>query len=115
MMLLDYFGVFGWIFGKMDEISKIWANFRVLRRNVGIPRSSVGPRQGVAERRLGQASGTPRRSKATPQQRATPQRSGATPWHSTVHSMEIFGLLFCFVFSLLRGLVYWYNEDPISV
>ena len=22
MMLLDYFGVFGWIFGKRDEISK---------------------------------------------------------------------------------------------
>ena len=22
MMLLDYFGVFGWIYGKMDEISK---------------------------------------------------------------------------------------------
>ena len=22
MMLLDYFGVFGWIYGKMDEINK---------------------------------------------------------------------------------------------
>ena len=47
MMLLDYFVVFGWIFGKMDEISKIWANFGVLHRSVGIPCSSVGPRQGV--------------------------------------------------------------------
>ena len=27
---------------------KIWANYRVLRCSVGIPRSSVGPRQGVA-------------------------------------------------------------------
>ena len=24
MMLLDYLRVFGWISGKMDEISKIW-------------------------------------------------------------------------------------------
>ena len=32
-----------------------------------------------------------------------------------VHSMESFGVLFCFVFLLLRGLVYWTNEDPISV
>ena len=50
MMLLDYFGVFGWIFGKMDEIIKIWAISGVLRRGVGIPHNSVGPRQGVAER-----------------------------------------------------------------
>ena len=34
---------------------------------------------------------------------------------ATVHSMEIFMLLFCFVFLLLRGLVYWANEVPISV
>ena len=34
---------------------------------------------------------------------------------ATVHSMEIFVSLFCFVFSLLRGLVYWTNEDLISV
>ena len=34
---------------------------------------------------------------------------------ATVHNMEIFGVLFCFVFPLLRGLVYWTNEDPISV
>ena len=66
MMLLDYFGVFGWISGKMDEINKIWANFGVLSRGVRIPHSSVGPRQGVAcprrnvaERGLGQASGMP--------------------------------------------------------
>ena len=64
----DAFGLFwgfGWIYGKSDEISKIWANFRVLHHDVGIPRSSVGPRQGVAcprhgvaARRLGQASGS---------------------------------------------------------
>ena len=30
-------------------------NFKVLRRNVGIPRSSVGPRQGVACPRHGVA------------------------------------------------------------
>ena len=49
----------------MDEFSKIWEISGVLRRGVGIPRSSVGPRQdvacprqGVAERGLGQVSGT---------------------------------------------------------
>ena len=56
--------------------------FGVLRPCVGIPRSGVGPRQGVAcphrgmdKMRLGQASGTPRHSKATPQRRPTPQHS----------------------------------------
>ena len=48
MMLLDYFWVFGCIYAKRDEISKIWAMSRVLSCGVGIPRSSVGPRQGVA-------------------------------------------------------------------
>ena len=46
--VLDYFGVFGWISGKRDEIIKIWANFGVLRRGIGIPCSSIGPHQGVA-------------------------------------------------------------------
>ena len=48
MMLLDYFGIFGWIFGKMDEISKIWAISGVLRCDVGIPCNNTSPRQGVA-------------------------------------------------------------------
>ena len=48
MMLLNYFGVFGCIYAKMDEISKILAMSGVLRRGVGIPHSGVGPRQGVA-------------------------------------------------------------------
>ena len=65
MILLDYFWVFGWISGKRVEIRKIWANFGVLRRGIGIPHSSVGPHQGVAcplhgvaECRSGPASGT---------------------------------------------------------
>ena len=80
MMLLDYFGVFGCIFGKMDEISKIWAVSRVIRRGVGIPCNSVGPRRGVAERGLGEASGMPRRGVAERglrQASGTPQRSSA--------------------------------------
>ena len=64
-------------------------NFGVQRRGVGIPRSSVGPHQGVVEREVWTASGMPRRSKATPRRRSTPRCS-------TVHSMEIF--VFCFVF-----------------
>ena len=74
--------------------------------------SSVGLRQGVAKRRLGQALGTPRRSKATSWLRPTPQRSSATLWLSIVHR-HVF--LSCFAIPLFRGLVYWTNEDPISV
>ena len=111
MMLLDYFGVLGWIFGKKGRNQQIWANFGVLRRDVGILRNSVGPHQGVAKRRL-RPSSTPRHSKATPQRRPTPQRTGATPWRSTVHRHV---LLSCFAIPLFRGLVHWTNEDPISV
>ena len=95
----DAFGVFCWISGKRDEISKIWANFGVLRRDVGIPCSNVGPRQGIACPRSGVAE----------------RRLFATLRRSTVHSIEIF--VFCFVlfFPLLRGLVCWINDDPISV
>ena len=102
MMLLDYFGVFNWIYGKRDEISKIKANFKVLLRGIGIPRSSVDPRQGmafprrgVAEREVWTALGTLRRSYCSQHRNCC--------------------VLFCFVFPLLRGLVYWTNEDPISV
>ena len=82
MMLLDYFGVFSWIYGKMDEINKIWVISRVLRRGIGIPRNCVGPCQdvacpcqGMAERGLGQASGTPQHNSATLLRRSTPRRS----------------------------------------
>ena len=75
----------------------------------------------MAEKGLGQASGTPQRSSATPRLRSTPRRS--LPCSvvvlrrgvATVHSMVNFGALFCFTFLLLRGLVYWINEDLISV
>ena len=43
----DSFGLFlgfGCIYGKMDEIKKIWAISGVLRRGVRIPCSSIGPR-----------------------------------------------------------------------
>ena len=107
----DAFGLF-WGFWldlwKKGRNQQIWANFGVLRRDIGIPHNSVGPRQGVVERRLRQALGTPRRSKATSRRRSTSQRS-------TVHTMEFFGVLFCFVFPLLRVLVYWTDEEPISV
>ena len=67
MMLLVYFGVFGWISRKTDEMSKIWASLGVLRSGVVTLHSNVGPHQGVAcslqgvaEMRLGQAPGKPR-------------------------------------------------------
>ena len=59
MMLLDYFGVFGWTSEKWTKS----ANFGYF----GIPRSSI----------------------------------------------HVF--FSCFFISLFRGLVYWTNEDPISV
>ena len=88
---------------KKGRNQQIWENFGVLCSGVGIPHSSVGPLQGVAcprrsmaEKEVWTASGTSRRSKATPRQRSTPQRS-------TVHNMEIF--VFCFV------LLFRYFED----
>ena len=90
MMLLDYFGVFGCIYGKIDEISKIWAISGVLRRSVGIPCNSVGPHRGMAKRGLEQALGTPRRSYCS--------------------QYGNFFILFCFIFMLLQGLIYWTNE-----
>ena len=44
MMLLDYFGVFGWISGNMDKLANL-GNVRVLRRDVGIPLSGVAERE----------------------------------------------------------------------
>ena len=110
------------MYGKRDEISKIWANFRVLRCGIGIPRSNVGPRQGVAcphlnvaKKEVWTASGTPRRSKSMPRQRPMPQRRSATPQLSYCSHCVDFCVLFCFAILLFRGLVYWTNEDPISV
>ena len=40
--------VFGWISEKKGRNQQIWANFGVLRHDVRIPRSTVGPRRGVA-------------------------------------------------------------------
>ena len=86
----------------MDEIRKIWAFLGVLRLGVGTPRSSEGPRHGVACPRLGVAN------------RRIWLDSG-TPRCSIVHNVANFGVLFCFAFPLLQGLVYWTNKDPISV
>ena len=102
MMLLDYLRVFCRISGKMDENSKIWAISGVLRRGVGIPRSSVGPSQGVAcpcrgvaERGLRQALSTLRRSYCSQ--------------HGNLFVLLLFSIL------LFRGLDYWTNENPISI
>ena len=86
------FGIFegfSWIYGKIEEIRKIWAMSRVLRQDVGTPRRSEGPlhdvaspRHSVAELEPGQASGTPGVAEL--------RRSLAT-----VHSME--NVMFCFV------------------
>ena len=103
-MLLDYFGFLVEFLEKGTKLANLEI-FEILRSDVGIPRSSVGPRRGRAERRLRQASGTLRCSTATPQKRPR-------PWCSTIHR-HVF--LLCFAIPLFRGLVYWTNEDPISV
>ena len=113
-MLLDYFEVFGWISGKMDEI-----------------------------RKSGQFQGpTPWLRDPTQQRKSTPRRGMSTPWRGREggldklqvrrgvaklrHSedlrrslavlrrgVELFtDMCFCHVF-LFRGLVFWTNEDPI--
>ena len=86
------FWVFGWISKKRDEISQSGQFLGVLRRDIGIPRGNVSPRQGVAcpcsgtaEREAGQASGTPRCSKTKSRRRPMPQRSNATLGCSIVH------------------------------
>ena len=104
MMLLDYFGVFGRIFGKRDGISK--------------SRQFRGP---------------------TLRRRSTPMHGMSTPWcgceggldkpqvrrgvaklcrgEGLRRSVALFTDVFlsCFDIPLFRGLVYWTNEDPISV
>ena len=54
MMLLDYFGVLVGFLEKLMKSANL-GNFRVLRRGVGIPRSSISPRQGMACPRRGVA------------------------------------------------------------
>ena len=70
---IQLFFLFWLDFWKKGGNKKIWANFGVLHRGVGIPRSIIGPCQGVAcphrgvaEREVWTASRTPRCSTATP-------------------------------------------------
>ena len=84
-------------------------NFGVLRRGVRIPRSSIGPRQGVvcprrslAEREIWTASSTPRCSKATPQRRLTPRCSYCSQ-HGNF--CVLFFFLFCYFEDLSIGLM----------
>ena len=99
--------VFGWISRKMEEISKIWANYGVLCYGVGALRSSIGPHQGMAcprcgmaEKGLGQALGMPQRSSATPRRRSTPQRSSATSRSSYCSHHGKFWCFVLFYFSI---------------
>ena len=92
---MDYFGVFCWI---LDKISKS-------RQFRGPTPRRRDPTQRRPRGRLRQVLGRPRRSNATPWRRPTPQRN-------TVHR-HVF--LSYFAILLFRGLVYWTNEDPISL
>ena len=82
-------------FWKKGRNQQIWEIFGVLRRDVGIPRSRVGPRRSVAEREVWTASGTPRCSKASRgkglRRSVAMLRRGVAPFHS----MKFF--VFCFV------------------
>ena len=45
MMLLDYFGVFGWTSGKMDEISKFWQFWDPTQQHKSTPRRRPTPQR----------------------------------------------------------------------
>ena len=72
MMLLDYFGFLVGFLEKGTKSANL-GNFGVLRRDVGIPRGSVGPCHVVAwsRERHGQASGTLNCSTATLRRRSS--------------------------------------------
>ena len=58
MMLLDYFGVFGWISGKMDEINK-FVKFRgpMLWRRDPMQQRKFTPRHGMSRPRRDREGG----------------------------------------------------------
>ena len=105
-MFMDYFGFLSWISGKKKtKSSKIWANYGVLRCGVGTPTQQRRP--------------TPRRGQeeAWDQSRVR-LRHDVAMLHRSVAlftAWEILVFFFFFAFPLLRGPVYWINEDPISV
>ena len=79
--------------GFMEKVTKSanMGNFRVLRRGVGIPRSSVGPLQGVACPRHGMAEREVWTTSGTPLRRSTPRRS----YYSLHWKFSCF-VLFCY-------------------
>ena len=97
VVLYDAFGILVGFLEKGKKQANL-VNFGVLRRGVGIPGNSVGPRQAMAEGRLGQALSTLRHSEATPRRRSTPQRSSATSWRSfySQHGNFCVFVLLCF-------------------
>ena len=99
----------------MDEISKS-KQFRGLTPQCRDPMQQCKstPRRGMSKPWCSREGGLDkprvrrgvvRRSKATPRRRPT-------PWHNIVHR-HVF--LSRFAIPLFRGLIYWTNEDPISV
>ena len=84
-----------WISGKWTKREKSGQLLGVLRRGEGTPRRSEELHCGMPERRIFPPSGSQRQS------------------HYSQHGNAVF--LFRFVFLLFRKLVYWTNEDPLSV
>ena len=87
--------ILGRFYRKRTKKQQNLGNFEGPRRSEGFLRS------GVAERRKWPISGSPQRR--------------ASPWRNTVHSIENCCVLFSFAIPSFRGLVYWINEDLISV
>ena len=101
----------GWLVGflekwaKREKSGQLRGSFAAAKRplvseKVLAAAKDPSPRQrtpchGEAEREVGQASSSPRRS------------------HCSQHGNVVF--LFRFIFPLFRRLVYWTNKDPISV
>ena len=78
MLLLDYFGFFGWISGKRNKISKSGQFQGPMPRRRDLTQQRKSTPWGWQRGRLGQPSGTLIRSKATPWRRPTLQHISAT-------------------------------------
>ena len=108
MILLDYFWVFGWIYGERDEISK-FGKFRgptlrgrgpTLRHRDPTQQRKSTPRHGMSTSRSSREGGLdkPRvRRGVAKLRRVEGVRCTTTPWRSTVHR-HVF--LSCFSISL---------------
>ena len=99
--------VFGWIFGKMDQNNKFCrGSFTTAKSPFTVAKVLVVAKDPHAAARL--------RRRVWPFS-GSPQRSSASSRRSYYSQHEKCCVLVCSTIPLFQGLVYWTNEDPISV